>query len=113
MINKKHEEIIKPRKLFSIKDLIGKLQAHEKRVNEIQEDVSAQTLFSKQDGSRYFQGGKGYGQSKERGRFGRKGRGSLNRSSIRQYEANQLTGYTNSSNLKSKFDKSKVKCYNF
>jgi hypothetical protein len=24
-----------------------------------------------------------------------------------------LTGYTNSSNLKSKFDKSKVKCYNF
>jgi hypothetical protein len=38
---------------FSIQGLMGKLQAHEKRVNEIQEDVGVQTLFSKQDGSRY------------------------------------------------------------
>jgi hypothetical protein len=35
-----------------------KLQVHEKRVNEIQEDVSAQALFSKQDGSGYFQRGR-------------------------------------------------------
>jgi hypothetical protein len=29
---------------------MGKLQAHEERVNKIQEDVGAQALFSKQDG---------------------------------------------------------------
>jgi hypothetical protein len=34
-----------------------KLQAHEERVNEIQEDVSAQSLFSRHDGS--SQGGRG------------------------------------------------------
>jgi hypothetical protein len=44
---------------LSILGLMGKLQAHEERVNEIQEDVSAQTLFSKQDGSGYSQGGGG------------------------------------------------------
>jgi len=106
-------EVLQNINVLSIKDLIGKLQAHEKRVNEIQEDVSAQALFSKQDGSRYFQGSKGHEQSKERGRFGREGRGSLNRSSIRQHEANQLTRYIDSGNLKSRFNKSKVKCYNF
>jgi hypothetical protein len=36
-----------------------KLQVHEKKVNEIQEDVGAQALFSKQDGSRYSQGERG------------------------------------------------------
>jgi len=36
-----------------------KLQVHEERVNEIQEDVGAQALFSKQDGSGYSQGGRG------------------------------------------------------
>jgi hypothetical protein len=44
---------------LSIQGLMGKLQAHEERVNEIQEDVSAQALFSKQDGSGYSQGGGG------------------------------------------------------
>jgi len=38
---------------FSIQGLLGKLQAHEEKVNEIQEDVGAQSLFSKQDGSGY------------------------------------------------------------
>jgi hypothetical protein len=37
---------------------MGKLEAHEKRVNEIQEDVSAQTLFSKQYDFGYSQGGR-------------------------------------------------------
>jgi len=51
---------------------MGKLQAHEKRVNDIQEDVSAQTLFlkhyskEKQDGSRYIQGGRECGQDREK-----------------------------------------------
>jgi len=40
--------------VFSIQGLIEKLQAHKKRVNEIQEDIGAQSLFSKHDGSRYF-----------------------------------------------------------
>jgi len=62
--------------VLSIQDLMGKLQAHEKIVNEIQKDVGVQALFSKQYGSRYSQGGRGHGQSKERearGRFGREG----------------------------------------
>jgi hypothetical protein len=33
--------------------LMEKLQAHEKRVNKIQEDVSAEALFTNQDGSGY------------------------------------------------------------
>ena len=41
---------------------MGKLQAHEERINEIKEDVSEQTLFSKQDGSGYSQGGRGDGK---------------------------------------------------
>jgi len=36
-----------------IQDLMGKLQAHEEMINEIQNDVNAQALFSKKDGSRY------------------------------------------------------------
>jgi hypothetical protein len=32
---------------LSIQGLVGKLQAHEERVNKIQEDVGAQTPFSK------------------------------------------------------------------
>jgi hypothetical protein len=39
--------------ILSIQDLMGKLQAHEKRVNEIQKDVGAQALFSKQYGFGY------------------------------------------------------------
>jgi hypothetical protein len=35
------------RDFLLIKVLMEKLQTHEERVNEIQEDVSAQTLFSK------------------------------------------------------------------
>ena len=60
--------------VFSIQGLIGKLQANKKRVNEIQEDMGTQSLFSKHDGSRYFLGDWGRGQSKEReerDRFGR------------------------------------------
>ena len=49
---------------FSIQGLMEKLQAHEEKVNVIQEEMSAQMLFSKQDGSRYSQGGKGRGQIK-------------------------------------------------
>jgi hypothetical protein len=45
-----------------IQGLMGKLQAHEEIVNEIQEDVGAQALFSKQEGSGYSQGGRGRGQ---------------------------------------------------
>jgi len=62
--------------VLSIQDLMGKLQAHEKIVNEIQKDVGVQALFSKQYGSGYSQRGRGHGQSKERearGRFGREG----------------------------------------
>lgn len=51
---------------------MGKLQVHEKRVNDIQEDVSVQTLFlkhyskEKQDDSNYAQGGKECGQGREK-----------------------------------------------
>jgi hypothetical protein len=67
----------------SIQGLMRKLQVHEEKVNEIQEDVGAQVFFSKQDDSGYSQGGKGHKQSRERkarGRFGRGGRDSLNKS---------------------------------
>jgi DUF1680 family protein len=56
---------------LTIQDFMEKLQAHEKRVNEIQEDMDAQTLFSKfltkekQDDSRYIQGGRGRGKTEE------------------------------------------------
>jgi hypothetical protein len=33
--------------VLSIQDLMGKLQAHEKRVNEIQKDVGVQAFFFK------------------------------------------------------------------
>jgi hypothetical protein len=62
--------------VLSIQDLMGKLQAREKRVNEIQKDVGVQALFSKQYGFGYSQGGRGHGQSKgreARGRFEREG----------------------------------------
>jgi len=59
---------------------MGKLEAHEKRVNEIQEDVGAQTLFSKQYDFGYSQGG--------RWRFGRGGRDNLNRSNGRSNKGN-------------------------
>jgi hypothetical protein len=48
---------------LSIQGLMGKLQAREERVNEIQEEVGVQTLFSKQDGFGYSQ--------EERGKFRR------------------------------------------
>jgi hypothetical protein len=49
-----------------IQGLMGKLQAYEGIVNEIQEDMGAQALFSKQEGSGYFQGGRGRGQRRGR-----------------------------------------------
>jgi hypothetical protein len=52
--------------ILSIQGLMGKVQTYKEIVNEIQEDVSAQALFSKQYGFGYFQGGRGHGQSKER-----------------------------------------------
>jgi len=97
--------------VLSIKGLIGKLQVHEEIVKKIQEDMGAQELFSKQEGSEYFHGGRGRGQSRGRGRFGR-GHDNLNRPTSRPYEANRLIDYTNSDNSKSRFDKTKVKCYN-
>jgi hypothetical protein len=51
---------------------MGKLQDHEKRVNDIQEDVSAQALFlkhyskEKQDGFRYTQGVRECRQDREK-----------------------------------------------
>jgi len=94
---------------LSIHGLMGKLQAHEERVNKIQKDVSAQTFFfSKQDGFGYSQ--------RRRGRFGREGRSSLNRLNNRLNEGNQSISSIGNSNLRSKFDnrfdKSKVNCYN-
>jgi len=95
---------------LSIQGLMGKLQAHEKRVNEIQEDVGTQAFFSKQDGSGYSQRGGG------RGRFRKEGRESRNRSNDRPNKRNLSIGLTSSSNPRfrfdSRFDKSKVKCYN-
>jgi len=55
-----------------------KLQAHEERVNEIQEDVGSQALFLKQDGSGYFQGWRGDW-------------GSPNRSNSQPNKGNRLT----------------------
>ena len=52
--------------ILSIQGLMGKVQTYKEIVNEIQEVVSAQALFSKQYGFGYFQGGRGHGQSKER-----------------------------------------------
>jgi len=69
--------------VLSIQGLMGKVQTYKEIVNEIQEDMGAQTLFSKQYGFGYFQGGRGHGQSKEseeRDRFRREGYDSLNRS---------------------------------
>jgi hypothetical protein len=40
--------------VFSIQGLMENLQAHKKRVNEIQNDVGVQTFFSKQDGFGYL-----------------------------------------------------------
>jgi len=106
---------------LTIQGLIGKLQTHEERVNDIQEDIGVHTLFSihyskeKQDGSGYIQGGRGCGQDKGRwgrGRFGKGGRGNINRSTDRPNKANRLTGSSDSSNLRFEFDKTKVKCYN-
>ena len=97
--------------VLSIKGLIGKLQVHEEIVNKIQDDMGAQELFSKQEGSEYFHGDRGRRQRREKGRFGR-GHDNLSRSTGRPYEANRLTDYTNSDNSKSRFDKTKVKCYN-
>jgi len=48
-----------------IQGLMGKLQAHEEIVNEIQ-DMGAQALFSKQEGSGYPQRGRGRGKRKGR-----------------------------------------------
>jgi hypothetical protein len=44
--------------ILSIQGLMGKLQAHEERVNEIQDNAGAQALFSKQDGFGYSQRGR-------------------------------------------------------
>jgi len=89
---------------------MGKLQAHEERINEIQEDVGTQEFFSKQDGSGYSQRGGG------RGIFRKGGRESRNRSNDRPNKRNLSTGLTSSSNPRfrfdNRFDKSKVKCYN-
>ena len=97
--------------VLSIKSLIGKLQVHEEIVNKIQDDMGVQELFSKQEGSEYFHGDRGRRQRREKGRFGR-GHDNLSRSTGRPYEANRLTDYTNNDNSKSRFDKTKVKCYN-
>jgi len=96
--------------VLSIKSLIGKLQVHEEIVNKIQDDMGVQELFSKQEGSEYFHGDRGRRQRREKGRFGR-GHDNLSRSTGRPYEANRLTDYTNNDNSKSRFDKTKVKCY--
>jgi len=79
MVIKKSQNI----DVLSIQGLIGKLQVYEERVNEIQKDMDARALFSKQDGSGYLQGCRGRGQNKERrgrGRFERGGCDNLNRS---------------------------------
>jgi hypothetical protein len=98
-----------------------KLQAHEKRVNEIQEDMGAQALFSKfltkenQDYSRYIQGDRGRGQDRGRSgkdRFRREDRGSLNRLINRLIEANRSTGSSNISYSRPRFDKIKINSYN-
>jgi len=95
--------------ILSIQGLMGKLQAHEERVNEIQDNAGAQALFSKQDGFGYSQRG--------RWRFERESRDSLNRYNSQPNERNRLTSSTGSNNLRSRFDsrfdKSKVKCYNY
>jgi hypothetical protein len=90
---------------LSIQGLMGKLQAHEERVNETQEDVGAQALFSKQDSFGYSQGG--------RRRFGRGGQGSPNKSNSQPNEGNRSNSSIGSNNLRSRFDNSKVTCYNY
>jgi hypothetical protein len=40
--------------VFSIQGLMENLQAHKKRVNEIQNNVGVHIFFSKQDGSGYL-----------------------------------------------------------
>jgi hypothetical protein len=77
--------------------------------------MGAQALFSKQEGSGYPQRGRGRG--KRKGRWGgewfrRRGHDSLNKSTGRPHKTNQTTSCINSGNLKSRFDKTKVKCYN-
>lgn len=47
-----------------------------------------------------------------KGKFGRGGHGSLNRSISKPHKVKQLIGYIGNGNLKSKFDKSKAECYN-
>jgi hypothetical protein len=57
---------------LTVQGSMGKLQDHEKRVNDIQEDVSAQALFlkhyskEKQDGFRYTQGVRECRQDREK-----------------------------------------------
>ena len=57
---------------LTVQGSMGKLQDHEKRVHDIQEDVSAQALFlkhyskEKQDGSRYTQGVRECRQDREK-----------------------------------------------
>ena len=51
--------------VLSIQCLMRKLQANKERINEVQEDMSAHVLFSKQDSSGYSQWGRGRGQSKK------------------------------------------------
>jgi len=73
--------------VLSIQDLMGKLQAHEKRINEIQKDVGVQALFSKQYGFGYSQGGRKHGQSK-----GREVRGRFRKKRLKQpQQVNRLT----------------------
>jgi len=47
-----------------------------------------------------------------KGKFRRGGRGSFNRSTSRPHKVKQSISYIDNGNLKSKFDKSKAKCYN-
>jgi len=93
---------------LSIQGLMRKLQARKEKVNEIQEDVGAQTLFFKVRWFCIF-------PRKKRKIWKRRPRSS-NRSNSRLNEGNQSTGSIGSSNSRSrfdnKFDKLKVKCYN-
>ena len=64
---------------LTIQGLVGKLQAHEEKINKVQEDMGSRALFSKlsikekQDESRYNQGGRGHGQGRGRDRLEREG----------------------------------------
>jgi hypothetical protein len=64
---------------LTIQGFIGKLQAHEEKINKVQEDMGARALFSKlsikekQDESGYSQGGRGHGQGRGRDRLERGG----------------------------------------